>query len=51
MKETRLTMRAGLATSKPERAGMVKRYHESFPSFSYGFDSRYPLHPLPHATT
>ena len=23
---------------------MVKRYHESFPSFSYGFDSRYPLH-------
>ena len=22
---------------------MVKRYHESFPSFSYGFDSRYPL--------
>ena len=24
-------------------AGMVKRYHESFPSFSYGFDSRYPL--------
>ena len=27
-------------------AGMVKRYHESFPSFSYGFDSRYPLQPL-----
>ena len=25
---------------------MVKRYHESFPSFSYGFDSRYPLQPL-----
>ena len=25
-------------------AGMVKRYHGSFPSFSYGFDSRYPLH-------
>ena len=25
-------------------AGMVKRYHESFPSFSYEFDSRYPLH-------
>ena len=24
-------------------AGMVKRYHESFPSFSYEFDSRYPL--------
>ena len=23
---------------------MVKRYHESFPSFSYEFDSRYPLH-------
>ncbi len=22
---------------------MVKRYHESFPSFSYEFDSRYPL--------
>ncbi len=22
---------------------MVKRYHGSFPSFSYGFDSRYPL--------
>ena len=22
---------------------MVKRYHESFPSFSYGFNSRYPL--------
>ena len=21
-----------------------QRYHESFPSFSYGFDSRYPLH-------
>ena len=25
---------------------MVKRYHGSFPSFSYGFDSRYPLHAL-----
>ena len=25
-------------------AGMVKRYHGSFPSFSYEFDSRYPLH-------
>ena len=25
---------------------MVKRYHESFPSFSYGFDSRYPLQGL-----
>ena len=25
---------------------MVKRYHESFPSFSYGFDSRYPLQAL-----
>ena len=24
-------------------AGMVKRYHGSFPSFSYEFDSRYPL--------
>ena len=23
---------------------MVKRYHGSFPSFSYEFDSRYPLH-------
>ncbi len=23
---------------------MVKRYHGSFPSFSYGFNSRYPLH-------
>ncbi len=23
---------------------MVKRYHASFPSLSYGFDSRYPLH-------
>ena len=22
---------------------MVKRYHASFPSLSYGFDSRYPL--------
>ena len=28
-------------------AGMVKRYHESFPSFSYEFDSRYPLHKIP----
>ncbi|EBA11810.1 hypothetical protein RCCS2_17816 [Roseobacter sp. CCS2] len=28
-------------------AGMVKRYHESFPSFSYGFDSRYPLQMIP----
>jgi hypothetical protein len=28
-------------------AGMVKRYHESFPSFSYGFDSRYPLQDFP----
>lgn len=28
-------------------AGMVKRYHESFPSFSYGFDSRYPLQGFP----
>jgi hypothetical protein len=27
-------------------AGMVKRYHGSFPSFSYEFDSRYPLHYL-----
>jgi hypothetical protein len=27
-------------------AGMVKRYHGSFPSFSYEFDSRYPLHSL-----
>ncbi len=26
------------------RAGMVKRYHASFPSLSYGFNSRYPLH-------
>jgi hypothetical protein len=26
---------------------MVKRYHESFPSFSYEFDSRYPLHKIP----
>ena len=24
---------------------MVKRYHASFPSLSYGFDSRYPLQP------
>ena len=24
-------------------AGMVKRYHASFPSLSYGFNSRYPL--------
>ena len=24
------------------RAGMVKRYHASFPSLSYGFNSRYP---------
>jgi hypothetical protein len=29
------------------KAGMVKRYHESFPSFSYEFDSRYPLHADP----
>jgi hypothetical protein len=30
---------------------MVKRYHASFPSLSYGFDSRYPLQfffALPH---
>lgn len=26
-----------------QSAGMVKRYHASFPSLSYGFDSRYPL--------
>ena len=26
---------------------MVKRYHGSFPSFSYEFDSRYPLHSSP----
>lgn len=25
------------------QAGMVKRYHASFPSLSYEFDSRYPL--------
>ena len=31
-------------------AGMVKRYHASFPSLSYGFDSRYPLQsPRPFA--
>ena len=30
---------------------MVKRYHESFPSFSYEFDSRYPLQPLPKNPT
>ena len=28
-----------------QSAGMVKRYHASFPSLSYGFDSRYPLQP------
>jgi hypothetical protein len=26
---------------------MVKRYHGSFPSFSYEFDSRYPLQHYP----
>ncbi len=26
-----------------QSAGMVKRYHASFPSLSYGFNSRYPL--------
>ena len=26
-----------------QTAGMVKRYHASFPSLNYGFDSRYPL--------
>ena len=31
------------AVIKGERAGMVKRYHVSFPSSSCGFDSRYPL--------
>lgn len=25
---------------------MVKRYHASFPSLNYGFDSRYPLHTI-----
>ncbi len=31
---------------------MVKRYHASFPSLSYEFDSRYPLHdfPLPQSS-
>jgi hypothetical protein len=29
-------------------AGMVKRYHGSFPSFSYEFDSRYPLQNFPY---
>lgn len=28
-------------------AGMVKRYHASFPSLSYEFDSRYPLQLFP----
>ena len=31
------------STSDDAVAGMVKRYHASFPSLSYGFDSRYPL--------
>ncbi len=38
----RLTPLVALTTSHTA-AGMVKRYHGSFPSFSYGFDSRYPL--------
>lgn len=38
-----LTAARATATSGRVTAGMVKRYHESFPSFSYGFDSRYPL--------
>ena len=36
-----------IALSPCDGAGMVKRYHGSFPSFSYGFDSRYPLHDQP----
>ena len=38
-----LTLCAPRPKSGPRRAGMVKRYHGSFPSFSYEFDSRYPL--------
>jgi hypothetical protein len=38
-----LTPCAPRPKSGPRRAGMVKRYHGSFPSFSYEFDSRYPL--------
>ncbi len=42
-----LTFRAGQITSTLQSAGMVKRYHASFPSLSYGFDSRYPLQFFP----
>jgi hypothetical protein len=38
-----LTPATALAIPEIHGAGMVKRYHASFPSLSYGFDSRYPL--------
>ena len=37
--------------SNPTDAGMVKRYHASFPSLSYEFDSRYPLQSLQTSRT
>ena len=42
-----LVVTANVVYQLRHQAGMVKRYHASFPSLSYGFNSRYPLQSLP----